>query len=110
MENDITIGDPVPQCMVRPLDFLPEARKQMMRTMDLQIAEKGDIDALRELLARHPERLNLRGSHNRTLLWEAVRRSRLPAAAWLIEQGADVNAPGRYNNDARRRAASITRG
>ncbi len=86
--------------MVRPLDFLPVARKQMARTKDLNIAAKGDIEALRELLTRHPELLNQRGSHNRTLLWEAVRRGRLPAVRWLVEQGADVNATGRYNGES----------
>ena len=86
--------------MVRQLDFLPEARKLMARTKDLDIAAKGDIEALRELLTRHPERLNQRGSHNRTLLWEAVRRGKLPAVEWLIERGADVNAVGRYNGES----------
>jgi hypothetical protein len=89
----------VPQRMVRPLDYLPEARKQMARTKDLEITAKGDIEELRELLTRHPERLNQRGSHNRPLLWEAVRREKLPAVRWLVEQGADVNAIGRYNGE-----------
>ena len=92
--------DPIPQRMVRDLGFLPEARKHMARTKDLDIAATGNIEALRELLTRHPERLNQRGSHNRTLLWEAVRRGKLPAVQWLVEQGADVNATGRYNGES----------
>ena len=100
MENQPSTNDRVPQRMVRPLDFLPEARKQMMRTKDLDIAAKGNIEELRQLLTRHPERLNQRGSHNRTLLWEAVRRGKLPAVQWLVEQGADVNAVGRYNGES----------
>jgi ankyrin repeat protein len=92
--------DQIPQRMVRPLDFLPEARKKMARTKDLDIAGKGDTEELRQLLTRHPERLNQRGSHNRTLLWEAVRRGKLPAVQWLIDQGADVNAAGRYNSES----------
>ncbi len=90
----------IPQRMVRSLDFLPEARKQMLRTRDLEVAGKGDIEGLRHLLTRHPEWLNRRGSHNRTLLWEAVRRGKLPAVQWLVEQGADVNATGRYNGES----------
>ena len=100
MDKNPSFTDRIPQRMVRPLDFLPEARKKMARTKDLDIAAKGDIEELRELLARHPERLNQRGSHNRTLLWEAVRRGKLSAVQWLVEQGADVNATGRYNAES----------
>jgi ankyrin repeat protein len=100
MNKNPSSSNRVPQRMVRPLDFLPEARKQMMRTKDSDIAAKGDIEELRQLLARHPERLNQRGSHSRTLLWEAVRRGKLPAVQWLVEQGADVNAVGRYNGES----------
>ena len=99
-QNEPSFCNRIPQRMARPLDFLPEARKQMMRTKDLDIAAKGDIEELRQLLARHPERLNQRGSHNRTLLWESVRRGKLPAVQWLVEQGADVNATGRYNGES----------
>ena len=72
----------------------------MLRTKDLEIASKGDIEGLRQLLTRHPEWLNRRGSHNRTLLWEAVRRGKMTAVAWLVEQGAEVNATGRYNGES----------
>jgi uncharacterized protein len=100
MDHNPSSSNLVPQRMVRPLDFLPEARKQMLRTKDLEIAVKGDIEELRDLLARHPERLNQPGSHNRTLLWEAARRGKLPAVAWLVEQGAAMNIPGRYNGES----------
>jgi ankyrin repeat protein len=100
MEKNASSSHSVPQRMVRPLDFLPEARKQMLRTKDLEVAAKGDLEGLRQLLARSPECLNKRGSHNRTLLWEAVRRGKLPAVEWLVEQGADVNATGRFNGES----------
>ena len=100
MDKNLSSSDRVPQRMVRPLDFLPDSRKHMLRTKDLELAAKGDIEELKLLLTRHPERLNQRGSHNRTLLWEAVRRGKLPAVQWLIEQGADVNAAGRYNSES----------
>jgi uncharacterized protein len=100
MDNNQTASDLIPQRMVRPLDFLPDARKRMLRNKYLEIASKGDIEGLRQLLTRHPEWLNQRGSHNRTFLWEAVRLGKLPAVAWLIEQGAEVNATGRYNGES----------
>ena len=100
MDKSQSSSDRIPQRMVRPLDFLPDVRQQMLRNKDLAIAAKGDIEGLRQLLRDHPERLNRRGSHNRTLLWEAVRRGKLPAVAWLIEQGAQVNAAGRYNHES----------
>jgi ankyrin repeat protein len=98
--KDLTFTEHVPQRMVRPLEFLPEARKHMLRTKDLKIATRGDIAGLKQLLALHPDRLNRRGSHNRTLLWEAVRTGKLPAVEWLVEQGADMNATGRYNGES----------
>jgi ankyrin repeat protein len=100
MNNLPSTSHQTPQRMVRPLGFLPEARKRMMRTKDLEIAAKGDMEELRKLLVRHPERLNQRSSHHRTLLWEAVRRGKMPAVKWLVEQGADVNAVGRYNGES----------
>jgi ankyrin repeat protein len=100
MQPNPSPNSPVPQHMVRQLDFLPDARKRMLRTKDLKIAAKGDIEGLRLLLARHPESLNRRGSHNRTLLWEATRAGKLSAVKWLVEQGAEVNAVGRYNGES----------
>ena len=100
MQPDPSSTYPVPQRMVRPLDFLPEARKRMLRTKDLKIAAQGDIQGLHQLLANHPDSLNRRGSHNRTLLWEAVRGGKLPTVKWLVEQGAEVNAVGRYNGES----------
>jgi len=100
MENPPSSNKPIPQRMVRPLDFLPQARKQMLRTKVLKIAARGDVEGLRQLLTSHPEWLSRRGSHNRTLLWEAVRAGKLPAVRWLVEQGAEVNATGRYNSES----------
>ena len=66
----------------------------------LAIAAKGNLPALRKLLHEHPEFLNKRGNHGRTLLWEAVRAGRLAGVKYLVAQGADINATGCYNSES----------
>src|SRR5262249_32919766 len=66
----------------------------------LEIAARGDIDGLRQVLAEHPEYLSKRGPHGRTFLWEATRKNRLSTVQWLVEQGADVNLTGAYNQES----------
>jgi len=57
-------------------------------------AGRGDVDTLREVLAERPDWLRRAGSHGRTMLWEAAYRGRLEAVAYLLEQGADLDAWG----------------
>jgi ankyrin repeat protein len=90
----------VPQRWERPLDFEPGHWKKQLPTKYLQVAARGDFDGLRQLLAEHPEFLNKRGSHGRTLLWEATRWGKLEAVKWLVEQGAEVDATGCYNGES----------
>jgi ankyrin repeat protein len=85
----------------RPLHVPPGFWKQQLPAKYLDIAGKGDVEALRQLIAQHPEFLNKRGNHNRTLLWEAARRGRLPAVQWLVSQGAELDTNGCYNNESR---------
>jgi hypothetical protein len=59
---------PVPQRWERPFPRTPGYWKQQLATKYLAIAGRGDLVALRQLLAEHPEWLNKRGPHNRTLL------------------------------------------
>jgi ankyrin repeat protein len=90
-----------PQRWERPLDFPPGYWKRQLPTKVLAVAATGDVAALRNLLAEHPDYLSKRGSHNRTLLWEAVRRGRLDAVRWLVEQqGAELDATGCYNGES----------
>lgn len=89
-----------PQRWERPFDFPPGHWKKQLPAQYLTIAGQGDVAALRSLLADHPDFLNRRGSHNRTLLWEATRRGKLAAVQWLVEQGAEVDATGAYNNES----------
>ncbi len=90
----------VPQRWVRPFDLTPGHMKRQLATKYLAIAGRGDLAALRDLLADHPEFLNKRSSHNRTLLWEATRGGRLATVQWLVEHGAEVDALGAYNNES----------
>lgn len=66
----------------------------------LAIAAHGDVAVLKQLLAEQPEVLNQRGSHGRTLLWEAVRAGRTPAVRLLIEAGADLTLTCGDNNES----------
>jgi ankyrin repeat protein len=84
----------------RPLDFPPGHWKQQLPGKYLEIAARGDLNGLEILLAEHPEFLSKRGSHNRTLVWEATRRGKLTAVKWLTERGADLNATGSYNSES----------
>ncbi len=83
----------------RPFDFEPGHWKKQLATKFLSLAEKGGVDALRALLRDHPEFLNKRGPHGRTLVWMATRSGRLEAVKFLVEQGAEVNATGCYNSE-----------
>lgn len=65
----------------------------------LKIASKGNILAVKTLINDYPNILNKAiGGHNRTILWEAVNKDRIELVQYLIQQGADVNIPGRYRN------------
>jgi ankyrin repeat protein len=100
MNSDETTIDLVPQRYQRPLNIPPGFLKKFLATKYLEVGSKGDIEALRQLLAQHPEFLNKRGPNNRTLLWEAARRGKLPAVRWLVEQGAEIDATGAYNHES----------
>jgi ankyrin repeat protein len=98
-------SNPPAQRWERPLNFLPGYWKRGNWERQLpgkvrDLAVRGDLDGLRELLAEHPEYLNKRGSHNRTFLWEAARRGRLEIVKWLVEQGAELDATGCVNGES----------
>jgi ankyrin repeat protein len=89
----------LPQRFVRPLDVEPGHWKKQLAGKYRKIAQKGNLPGLRAMLREHPEFLSKRGSHGRTLLWEATRAGRLAAVELLVEAGADVNATGCYNSE-----------
>lgn len=74
---------------------------QLNRNFDkvLRIASKGDIVGIQGLLKENPSILNKPSEgHNRTILWEAVNKNRIELVKYLINQGADVNIPGRFRS------------
>jgi ankyrin repeat protein len=93
---------PVPQRWVHPEIFHVEPGhwKKQLAGKYREPAKRGDVAALTALLREHPEFLNKRGSHGRTLLWEAARTGKLAAVTMLVEAGADVNATGCYNHES----------
>ncbi len=85
---------------VKPLDVEPGHWKKQLAGEHLKLAERGHIDKVQELLEAHPEFLNKRGSHGRTLLWSAVRHGRLGLVKWLLDHGADINQTGCINSES----------
>jgi ankyrin repeat protein len=81
------------------LDVEPGHWKKQLPAKYLALAKKGDLPRLAVLLQAHPEFLSKRGSHNRTLLWEAARNGKLATVTMLVDAGADVNATGCYNSE-----------
>ena len=59
-----------------------------------RMAEKGDLAGLKSSLAEQLELVHVRGEDGKTLLWEAARGGHAAVVEYLIDAGADVNAPG----------------
>lgn len=57
-------------------------------------AGKGDLLMVEEILKQRPAWIHTRGSHGRSMLWEAVNHNRKDMVAYLLEKGADIEAPG----------------
>ncbi|MEL6255370.1 MAG: ankyrin repeat domain-containing protein [Bacteroidota bacterium] len=57
-------------------------------------AAKGDLLMLEEVLRQRPHWLNYRGSHGRSMLWEAVNHRRIGCIQYLLDKGAEIEAPG----------------
>ncbi len=55
-------------------------------------AGRGDLAAVRALVAADPRWLHTVGSHGRTMLWEAAYWGKEAVAQFLVESGAAVNA------------------
>lgn len=85
---------------VRPLDVPPGHWKKQLSGKLQDLAIKGKLDQLKQVIAADPSLLNKRGSHGRTFLFEAVRRNRYETVMWLLEQGADVQLTGCYNSES----------
>lgn len=57
-------------------------------------AGKGDLLMLEEILRQRPHWLNQRGSHGRSMLWEAVYHGKIGSIQYLLDKGAEIEAPG----------------
>ena len=84
----------------RPFKDEPGQWKKQLAGKYLGLAERGDLTGIQSLLSEHPEYLNKRGSHGRTLLWVAIRRNRTELVKWLLAQGADANLTGCFNSES----------
>lgn len=93
---------------VRPLDVPPGHWKKQLSGKLRDLAIRGKLDQLKQLIEADPSLLNKRGSHGRTFLFEAVRKNRLETVLWLLEQGADVHLTGSYNSESIVQLDSLT--
>lgn len=93
---------------VRPLDAPPGHWKKQLSGKLRDLAVKGKLDQLKQLIAADPHLLNKRGSHGRTFLFEAVRKNRFETVMWLLEQGANVQLTGCYNAESIVQLDSLT--
>ncbi len=57
-------------------------------------AGRGDLEAVAHLLSLKPGWLSRRGSHGRSMIWEAAYRGRLEVVRYLVKAGADIHAYG----------------
>lgn len=65
------------------------------------LAAKGDLPGIQQVIKLNPHLLTLTTpGHNRTILWIAVRRNRGEIVDFLLNQGADVNIPGRVRSES----------
>lgn len=57
-------------------------------------AAKGNIEAIKEAIDKDPQAARFRGSNGCSYLWEAASKGKIELAKFLIDTGADINAPG----------------
>ena len=84
---------------VKRLDVEPGHWKKQLPTKYLNLAIRGDLEKLRNVIAKEPETLSKRGPHGRTFLFEAVRKGREEVVRWLVDQGANIELTGCYNSE-----------
>lgn len=92
---------------VKPMDVEPGHWKKQLPTKFLNYASAKNDSKLRDLVRNQPELVNKQGPHGRTLLFEAIRKGRASTVRWLLEQGADPNLTGCYNNESLVQLSSI---
>ena len=85
---------------VKPLDVEPGHWKKQLPMKFLNYASSKNGSKLRNLLRNQPELVNKQGPHGRTFLFEAIRKGRISTVQWLLDQGADPNLTGCYNNES----------
>jgi ankyrin repeat protein len=81
------------RCSDMAIPTLSDTRANFV-PIGLGSAGRGDLEAVAWLLAQRPHWLSHRGSHGRSMLWEASWRGRLNVAQYLADRGADINAIG----------------
>lgn len=65
----------------------------------LPAAARGDLSAVKSYVKGSSAWVRAVGPHNRTMLWEAVRKGRDDVVRYLVERGANVNVAACYYSD-----------
>ena len=80
------MSEPITQRWIKAsiFDVEPGHWKKQLPAKHLKVAARGKVAELEHMLSSNSEFLNKRGSHGRTLLWEACRKGRLEAVRYLL--------------------------
>ncbi|MEM8889259.1 MAG: ankyrin repeat domain-containing protein [Bacteroidota bacterium] len=80
--------------IARKVELLLQKTHENFLKVGAHFAAKGDLLMLEEILRQKPHWLNHRGSHGRTMLWEAVYHGKIGSMQYLLDRGAEIEAPG----------------
>jgi len=83
------------QVLIPEVDYAQLPPDKLM----LELAVRGDMRNMRDLVGRHPELVHVRGGYDRTPLHFAAANGQNEVVRYLLELGADPSALDEYSED-----------